>query len=109
MKLFVRSRRKKQESIVKEFDKEVQILDVTSRGPNPWIRFSPFYAHGEIPVPLMANRTAQSVEGIWQGLKVFESSGIDESKFDVTSGRGLKRTVRKHGRVVGHQKGNEEG
>jgi len=26
------------------------ILDLTSRGSEPWVRFSPFYPHGGIPV-----------------------------------------------------------
>ena len=47
------------------------------------------------------------MEGIWQGLKVFESAGIDTSKFEVTNMKGLKRTVRKHGKVRGHQAGVE--
>ena len=101
--LAVRSRRKKRESIEREFDAPT-IIDVTSKGPDPWVKFSPFYPHGNIPVPL-SGVTAQSVEGIWQGLKVFESCSIDTSKFDVTTMKGLKRTVRKYGRVLGHQAG----
>lgn len=27
------------------------ILDLTSRGEHPWVMFSPFWPHGEIPVP----------------------------------------------------------
>src|SRR5262245_22655287 len=61
---------------------DVVIHDVTSRGPEPWVRFSPFFPHGGIPVPFTAGRTAMSVEGIWQGLKVFASADVDESKFD---------------------------
>ena len=53
---------------------EFEILDLTSKAAEPWVRFSPFYPHGDIPVPFSAGRTAQSVEGIWQGLKVFESA-----------------------------------
>ena len=65
----------------------------------------PLFPHGGIPVPFTAGRTAMSVEGIWQGLKVFESADIDESKFDVTTMRGLKRTERRFGRVLGHRRG----
>lgn len=46
-----------------------------------------------------------SVEGIWQALKVFESAGVDESKLHVTAMRGIKRTERRFGRVLGHQRG----
>ena len=31
---------------------------------------SPFYPHGGIPIPFSGSVTSQSVEGIWQGLKV---------------------------------------
>lgn len=75
------------------------------RAADPWVRFSPFFPHGGIPVPLATGVVSQSVEGIWQGLKVFETCGIDVSKFEVTNMKGLKRTARKHGRVLGHQAG----
>lgn len=81
------------------------IIDVTSRGAEPWVRFSPFFPHGGIPVPFSPGHYAQSVEGIWQGLKVFDGEGIDPSRFEIVTMRGLKRTVRAHGRVLGHQQG----
>ena len=81
------------------------ILDVTSKGPEPWVRFSPFYPHGSIPVPFSAGRTGASVEGIWQALKVFESEDVDESKLLVENMKGLKRTVRRLGQVLGHRRG----
>lgn len=81
------------------------VIDVTSRGPDPWVRFSPFYPHGQIPVPLSPGVTSESVEGIWQALKVFESADVDASKLTVTSMKGLKRTVRRFGQVRGHRAG----
>jgi len=81
------------------------VLDVTSRGPEPWVRFSPFYPHGEIPVPLSPGVTSESVEGVWQALKVFESADVDPAKLAVTSMKGLKRTVRRFGSVRGHRAG----
>jgi hypothetical protein len=102
--IHVDSRRKYDKTLRKLYP-DARLLDVTSKADAPWIKFSPFYPHGDIPVPFSEGVTAQSVEGIWQGLKVFESTGIDTSKFDVTAMRGLKRTVRKHGEVRGHQKG----
>ena len=48
-----------------------------------------------------------SVEGLWQGLKVFESAGIDYSKLIRTSMSGLKRTAAKFGTCRGHQLGLE--
>jgi len=79
------------------------ILDVTSRGTEPWVRLSPFYPHGGIPVPGHPDRTAQSVEGIWQALKVFATEPEDFSKLDITSMKGIKRTARRFGPQLGHR------
>jgi hypothetical protein len=84
---------------------DAAVLDLTSRGPEPWVRFSPFWPHGGIPVPLSPGRTAASVEGIWQALKVFEHADVDETRLDVTTMRGLKRTTRRFGAVRGHRAG----
>src|SRR5690606_13022782 len=81
------------------------LIDLTSRAPAPWVRFSPFYPHGEIPVPLSPGIFGASVEGIWQGLKVFETADVDPRRLAVTDMRGLKRTVRKFGRCLGHRAG----
>jgi hypothetical protein len=81
------------------------VLDVTSKGEAPWVKFSPYYPHGDIPVPLSPGYVASSVEGIWQGLKVFAAADIDREKFAVTSMRGLKRTVAAFGPVAGHRAG----
>ncbi|WP_131738940.1 DUF6939 family protein [Actinomadura roseirufa] len=83
------------------------ILDVTSRADEPWVRFSPFYPHGGIPVPFCPGVFAESVEGIWQGLKVFAGAGADPSRFAVTSMKGIKRTVRRYGPVLGHRAGED--
>lgn len=83
------------------------VLDLTSRGPDPWVRFSPFYPHGGIPVPFTPGRTAASVEGVWQALKVFATQDIDPSKLDVTTMKGLKRTVQRLGACLGHRDGLE--
>jgi hypothetical protein len=82
-----------------------EIIDVTSRAPEPWVRLSPFYPHGGIPVPYSPGYTSQSVEGIWQALKVFATADVDPTKLAVTSMKGLKRTVRRHGPVRGHRTG----
>jgi hypothetical protein len=81
------------------------IFDMTSRGPQPWIRFSPFYPHGDIPVPFSPGYVSASVEGIWQGLKVFERADVDPSKFAITTMKNLKRSSRTYGRVLGHRQG----
>ena len=104
MPIVVESRRKKAETILKAYPQAV-LIDVTSRAPQPWVKFSPFYPHALIPVPLSPGHYAASVEGIWQGLKVFATEGIDVNKFAVTTMCGLKRSVRTRGRVLGHRAG----
>jgi hypothetical protein len=81
------------------------VVDVTSRGPQPWVRLSPFFPHGDIPVPFSPGVVSASVEGIWQGLKVFERADVDPGKLRVTSMSGLKRTTRRYGPVRGHRAG----
>ncbi|CCH30078.1 hypothetical protein ABZ816_31585 [Actinosynnema sp. NPDC047251] len=81
------------------------VVDVTSRGPEPWVRLSPFYPHGGIPVPFTPHLTGASVEGIWQALKVFREADVDLAKLRVTGMTGLKRTVRRFGEVLGHRAG----
>ncbi len=46
-----------------------------------------------------------SVEGIWQGLNVFENADVDTSKFYVNNMKGIKRSMRKNGRGLGHRRG----
>lgn len=81
------------------------IIDVTSKGDEEWKKLSPFYPHGDIPVPFSDGISSMSVEGIWQGLKVFEKVDIDTSSFQNATMKGIKRTVRTHGRCLGHRKG----
>ncbi|ABC31046.1 hypothetical protein HCH_04340 [Hahella chejuensis KCTC 2396] len=101
--IVIASRRKKSSTLEREFP-GYAIIDVTSKASAPWVKFSPFYPHSGIPIPF-SSETAQSVEGIWQGLKVFEGQDIDPSRFDITDMKGIKRTVRRYGRVLGHRKG----
>lgn len=82
------------------------VVDVTSKGPEPWVRFSPFFPHGGIPIPGRAD-AAQSVEGLWQGLKVFEREGTDPRKWALTTMSGIKRGGASRGPVRGHQFGTE--
>jgi len=104
MPIHVASRRRSAASLAAAFP-GARIIDVTSKGPQPWVRMSPFYPHGDIPVPLSGDAVAQSVEGIWQGLKVFQDHDVDARKLDVVSMTGLKRTVGKYGPVLGHRAG----
>lgn len=107
MSFVVASRRLSPHTLATRYGRDALCLDLTSRGPEPWVRFSPFFPHGDVPVPFSPGRTGASVEGIWQGLKVFDSADVDPSKLTVTSMKGLKRTVRRFGPVRGHRKGLE--
>jgi hypothetical protein len=104
MPLVLESRRKSPDTLRRRWP-GATVIDVTSKGEEPWVRFSPFYPHGGVPIPNTPGRTAQSVEGLWQGLKVFESEDIDPRAFDVTTMRGLKRSARSRGGVRGHRFG----
>ncbi|HXT90521.1 MAG TPA: hypothetical protein VN714_14810 [Trebonia sp.] len=100
MPLQVASRRRT--TLQRDFP-DALIFDVTSKGTEPWVRLSPFYPHGGIPVPGHPDRTAQSVEGVWQALKVFATEQEDFTKLDITSMKGIKRTARRFGRPLGHR------
>jgi hypothetical protein len=107
MPLSIASRRLSAATLAKRYGTEATFIDVTSRGPAPWVRFSPFFPHGNIPVPLSPGHSAASIEGIWQGLKVFERADIDLGVMQNTTMRGLKRTVARNGPVRGHRAGIE--
>src|SRR3954449_4793098 len=101
MTIIVESRRKQRSTIEKAWPGAL-FLDVTSKGEEPWVRFSPFYPPGGIPVPDSPGTFAQSVEGLWQGLKVFPNEDIDSSRWQITSMKGIKRGGRTRGRVLVH-------
>ncbi len=75
-------------------------VDVSSDADEPYNQLSPFYPHGGIPVPGMSGRVSDSVEGIWQGLKVIRSK-IAPRYFE---GVGRKRG----GKPVGHRLGDQK-
>ena len=105
--IFIVNRKTKPENIQKKYQNAL-ILDITSKSPYTGLRMlSPFFPHGNIPVPGMPGVTASCVEAIWQGLKVFESCGVDYSLFNNDTMENLKRTVRKYGRPLGHLYGDK--
>lgn len=104
-KIVVANKKSNPENLRKKLGDDIEIIDVTSKAVEPWVHFSPFWPHGNIPVPFSDGVVATCVEGIWQALKVFESQDVDESKLRVTNMKGLKRTVRSLGNVRGHRKG----
>lgn len=107
-RIHVASRRRKAADVAAAYP-GAEIVDVTSRAAEPWVRLSPFYPHGGIPVPFSDGVGSESVEGVWQALKVFEHEDVDPGKLRVTTMKGLKRTVRKHGAVRGHRAGLDGG
>ncbi len=89
---------------LKEMYPGAMIIDVTSHAQDEFVKFSPFYPIGGIPVPF-TDDVALSVEGIWQGLKVFEDADVDTTLFWKRDMKNMKRTVRKFGPCLGHRKG----
>lgn len=100
----IQSRRKKLATIETLYP-GAMIVDLTSKGSEPFVRFSPFYPHGDIPIPGSPGVFAQSVEGLWQGLKVFEREDIDPGKWAITNMSGIKRSGKSRGAVLGHRFG----
>ena len=102
--IFIESKRKKLEDIEAKYP-DAMIIDVTSHAQDEFVKFSPFYPNGGIPVPFTEGLVAVSVEGIWQGLKVFEDTDIDTSLFSKRDMKNMKRTTRRFGPMLGHRKG----
>lgn len=102
--IIIESKRKKPATILKKYPDAI-LADVTSSAKDGLVKLSPFYPHGGIPVPFSEGYKATCVEAIWQGLKVFEGAGVDTSLFQNDTMKGLKRTVRRFGKPLGHRKG----
>jgi hypothetical protein len=102
--IIIESKKKKLETLKDEYP-DAMIIDVTSHAVDEFVKFSPFYPNGGIPVPFTDGLVAVSVEGIWQGLKVFEDADVDTTFFSKRDMKNLKRTVRKYGPCLGHRKG----
>ena len=102
--IIIESKRKKPETLLKKYPGAI-MADVTSSAKDGLVKLSPFYPHGGIPVPFSEGYTSICVEAIWQGLKVFEGADVDTSLFTNGTMKGLKRTVRRFGKPLGHRKG----
>src|SRR5271166_1033547 len=74
------------------------LVDVSSYADPPWHTFSPIWTHGGIPVPGQPGSFSDTVEGIWQGLKVIRGKTAPQ----LFRGRGQKRG----GKPSGHQYGD---
>jgi len=104
MQVVVESKRRSPDTLKKRYPCAV-FVDVTSKGDQPWIKFSPFFPHDRIPVPFSPQQFGASVEGIWHGLKVFENEAVDASKFTNRTMKDIKRSTRAHGKILGHRAG----
>ena len=103
--IYIENKKKKLEKIKEEYPNAI-ILDITSSSETRYAKIlSPFYPHGNIPIPFTEGLKATCVEAVWQGLKVFENAGVDFTTFKNDTMRDLKRTVRKYGMPKGHSKG----
>ena len=107
MEIYIASKKNKLENIKKKYPYAI-ILDITSTSEYRGLRvLSPFYPHGNIPIPGMDGKTATCVEAIWQGLKVFENCGVDYATFRNDTMKDIKRSVRKYGKPLGHKFGDK--
>ena len=99
------SKKKHIKTILRDYP-DAQIVDTTSKAEGDFIKFSPFYPHGHIPVPMM-DEESECMEGIWQGLKVFEHEGVNLKSFRNNRMKGLIRSItEKRGNILGHQYGD---
>jgi hypothetical protein len=73
------------------------VHDVSSYADFPCCTLSPMWAHGGIPVPGMPGATSDTVEGVWQGLKVIR--GRTAPRYFAGPGR------KRGGKPAGHQFG----
>src|SRR3954452_679373 len=76
-----------------------RVIAVTSYADPPYCTLSPMWFHGGIPVPGMPGTTSDTVEGIWQGLKVIRGKMAPRC----FQGPGQKRV----GKPAGHQFGRK--
>ena len=81
------------------------IADITIEAKNNLRRLSPLYPHGEIPIPNSGYATANSIEAIWQGLKVFENEDVATNFFTKKNSKGFKRSLQNSGKLLGHRYG----
>lgn len=103
--IYVENKKRKIEKIKEQYP-NADILDITSTSEKRYaMMLSPFYPHGNIPVPFTPGMTATCVESVWQGLKVFQTADVDVYLFKNDTMKGLKRTVRRYGPPLGHRKG----
>lgn len=103
--VYIENKKRKLDRIKEQYP-DADILDITSSSTTRYAQMlSPFYPHGNVPIPFSHGMTATCVEAVWQGLKVFQTVDVDFDTFKNDTMKGLKRTVRRFGKPLGHRKG----
>lgn len=107
--IFIANRRRLPKTLSAEFG-DIPRFDVTFVGHDPlFSTLSPMYPHGDLPVPYTERTlTANSLEAIWQGLKVFEHEGaqLDPVALGKSGDKNIKRPPNeRRGKILGHQRG----
>jgi hypothetical protein len=72
------------------------VLNMTDKGAMK--KLSPKYPHEGIPVPFEEEVMALSVDGIWNGCKVFERRGIDKRYFNKDMMKEVDREIKYGGK-----------
>jgi len=106
--IVIANKRKNPEALKKEYPGAV-IIDVTSKATDEFVKLSPFYPHLYIPVPNSDGWMGASVEGIWQGMKVFEKCDVDIRCMGNRTMKDIKRSTKRFGNCLGHRRGVKEG
>jgi hypothetical protein len=102
--IFIESVKKSKNRLNKKYPNS-KFIDITSKAVDIFVKFSPFFPHHDIPIPNSPNIYSETVEGVWQGLKVFRHNDIDISKFYITNMKGIKRLTKYFGQPIGHRNG----
>lgn len=76
------------------------LIDVSSYAEDPYCQFSPFYVHGDIPIPGKEKQLSDSVEGIWQGLKVIRKKIAPRYFHGLGKKRGGKPSGHEYGKKL---------
>jgi len=83
-----------------------QYIPIDIKDNLEWNILHPAYPHGNIPIPFFNDTYAMSVEGVWEALKLFNTCGVDDSKFYISTMLNLRRDENYYGTYIGHRIGN---
>eukprot|EP01095_Lingulamoeba_sp_RSL-Kostka_P012761 TRINITY_DN5100_c0_g1_i1.p1 TRINITY_DN5100_c0_g1~~TRINITY_DN5100_c0_g1_i1.p1 ORF type:complete len:357 (-),score=117.82 TRINITY_DN5100_c0_g1_i1:162-1232(-) len=74
--IIIEYKRKNHESIKRIYGNYLMTYDITKGSTSTFSYLSPSYPHKKILIPGTNNKYASSVEGLYEGLKIFENDGI---------------------------------